>query len=601
MMTRFLTVIRILIQLAVIGTAIHGAFIWRRRSVGAGRDPGIGTPRRFYFYSISFIALMLLVSGVTMVLMSLLDELFGDPVIRDVTTRLATGLALTIVGVPLWAFHWRFAQRSTVTHPAERRSILRKLYLYVTLGVALGFLASTAYRAIEWMLGVGDFPTFSWASVLVWAPVWAYHWRAASAETPETTLETLGIRRLYLYLASALGIAMLAGGAGFLLHVFLLEGYSAAFEASVIGSGSEGLWRETARSALSVAVVGGAIWWVHWTVFASTDRGSALRWIYLFVAAIGGGVITALVGFGIVLDTLLTWILGASGEPAGSHFRAAPDGLAALAVGVAMWVYFRRRMIIESAGHEADHVARTYDLLIAAIGLFALSIASTSILDTFFKLIAETSPVVVGGDVDWRVQLSSTLTTLAIGAPAWWIHWRRIQSAASADPEVERTALPRKLFILGVLCLGLLALVGGATSTLFIFLRDVLDADLSANTIRDLSTGLAVTLTALFVIPYHWVIYRQDRELEPDMPEQPLHSSKSVTLLTAEEGSDLLAQVEAALGCPVNAADWPDPDAFVPTLDDAQLGRLAEEVASAPGSSVILIPDASGLRVVSHD
>ena len=601
MMTRFLTVIRILIQLAVIGTAIHGAFIWRRRSVGAGRDRGIGTPRRFYFYSISFIALMLLVSGVTMVLMSLLDELFGDPVIRDVTTRLATGLALTIVGVPLWAFHWRFAQRSTVTHPAERRSILRKLYLYVTLGVALGFLASTAYRAIEWMLGVGDFPTFSWASVLVWAPVWAYHWVVASAETPETTLETLGIRRLYLYLASALGIAMLAGGAGFLLHVFLLEGYSAAFEASVIGSGSEGLWRETARSALSVAVVGGAIWWVHWTVFASTDRGSALRWIYLFVAGIGGGVITALVGFGIVLDTLLTWILGASGEPAGSQFRAAPDGLAALAVGVAMWVYFRRRMTYESAGHEADHVARTYDLLIAAIGLFALAIASVSVLDMFLKLIAEVSPVVVGGDVDWRVQLSSTLTTLAIGAPAWWIHWRRIQSAASADPEVERTALPRKLFVLGVLCLGLLALVGGATSTLFIFLRDLLDADLSANTLRDLSTGLAVCLTALFVIPYHWVIYRQDRELEPDMPEQPLQISKSVTLLTAGDGSDLLAQVEATLGFSVSAAQWPDPDAFVPTLDDAQLGRLAEEVASAPGSSVILIPDASGLRVVSHD
>ena len=600
-MRRFFMISGILVQAAVIGAVIHGSFIWRRRTVGAGRDRGIGTPRRFYFYSISFIALMLLVSGVTMVLMSLLDELFGEPVVRNATTRLATGLALTIVGVPLWAFHWRFAQRSTTTHPAERRSILRKLYLYVTAGVALAFLAYNVYEVIEWMLGVGDFPTFSWAAVLVWAPVWAYHWVVASAETPETTLETLGIRRLYLYLASALGIAMLAGGAGFLLHVILLEGYSAAFEASVIGSGSEGLWRETARTALSVAVVGGAIWWAHWTVFASTDRDSALRWVYLFAAAIGGGVITALVGFGIALDTLLTWILGASTDPAGSHFRAAPDGLAALAVGVAMWVYFRRRMTIESVDHEAAHVDRTYDLLIAGIGLFALSIASTSILDMFFKLIAETSPVVVGGDVDWRVQLSTMLTTLAIGAPAWWIHWLRIQSASSADPEAERTALPRKLFVLGVLCLGLLALVGGATSTLFIVLRDLLDADLSANTLRDLSTGLAVTLTALFVIPYHWVIYRQDRELEPDVPEQPLHITKSVTLLTAEGGLDLLAQVEAALGCPVTAAHWPDPDAFVPTLDDEQIACLSAEVASAPGSNVILIPDASGLRVVSHD
>ena len=598
-MRRFLTFTGILIPAAVIGALIHGALIWRRRP--AGRDRGIGTPRRFYFYSISFIALMLLVGGVTMVLMSLLDELFGEPVVRDATTRLATGLALTIVGLPLWAFHWRFAQRSTVAHPAERRSILRKLYLYVTLGVALGFLASGAYQAIEWVLGVGDFPTFSWAAVLVWALVWAYHWWTASLETPETTLETLGIRRLYLYLASALGVSMLAGGLGFLLHVVLLEGYSAAFEASVVGSGGGGLWRDTARTALSVAVVGGAIWWAHWAVFAAADRGSALRWIYVFAACIGGGVITALVGLGVALDTLLTWILGASSDPAGSHFRAAPDGLAALAVGVAMWVYFRRAMTIESAGHDAPHVARTYDLLIAGIGLFALSIAAVSILDTFLKLLAETSPVVVGGDADWRIQVSTTLTTLAIGAPAWWIHWRRIQSAAHENPEAERTALPRKLFVMGVLCLGLLALVGGATSTLFIFLRDLLDVDLSANTLRDLATGLAVFLTTLLIIPYHWVIYRQDRELEPDTPEPPLHAAKSITLLTAEDASELLAQVEAALGRPVNEVHWADPDAFVPSLDAERLGRLVEEVASAPGSNVILIPDASGLRVVSHD
>ena len=99
-----LIIIPILIQLAIIGAIIYGVLVWRRRAAESGPDVGIGTPRRFYFYSISFIALMLLVSGITMVLMTLLDELFGGPVIRDSTTRLATGLALTIVGLPLWAF-----------------------------------------------------------------------------------------------------------------------------------------------------------------------------------------------------------------------------------------------------------------------------------------------------------------------------------------------------------------------------------------------------------------------------------------------------------------------------------------------------------------
>ena len=100
-----LVIVPILVQIAVIGAIIYGVYVWRRRSAKAGPDVGIGTPRRFYFYSISFIALMLLVSGVTMVFMTLLDELFGEPVIRGATTRLATGLALTIVGLPLWGIH----------------------------------------------------------------------------------------------------------------------------------------------------------------------------------------------------------------------------------------------------------------------------------------------------------------------------------------------------------------------------------------------------------------------------------------------------------------------------------------------------------------
>ena len=91
-MTPFI-IIPILIQLAVIGAIVYGVFLWRGRTVDTGPDVGIGTPRRFYFYSISFIALMMLVSGIIIVLMSLLDELFGEPVIRGATTRVATGLA----------------------------------------------------------------------------------------------------------------------------------------------------------------------------------------------------------------------------------------------------------------------------------------------------------------------------------------------------------------------------------------------------------------------------------------------------------------------------------------------------------------------------
>ena len=594
------TIIPALIPLAVIGAIIYGIFLWSRRTTSEnGPDTGIGTPRRFYFYSISFIALMLLVSGVMIVLMSLLDELFGEPVFRGDTGRLAVGLALTIVGLPLWGLHWRFVQRSTAAHESEHRSILRKLYLYAAIAVALGFLAYGGYRVFEWALLVGDFPALSWAAVLVWGPVWAYHWWVVSSETPETTVETLGIRRLYLYVASALGVAMIASGLGFLVYFILNEGYSAAFQISI--SGSERLWGDAARTALSVAVVGGVIWWGHWFRFAFADRGSVLRWIYLFIATIGGGTIAALVGLGVVLHTSLVWVLGASSDPAASHFSVVPGAIATLAVGVALWTYFRRRMIDESASDEVAHVARTYDLLIAAIGLLTVASASVALLDTFLRLISDSSPLVLRGDVQWRSRVALILTLLVIGAPVWWAHWRRVQIAALSDPEVERTALPRKLYVMGVLCLGLLALVGGASSTLFIFLRDLLDVDVSANTLRDLSTGLSVVLTALLVIPYHWVIYRQDRELEPDAHDslaRPI--PKSVLLLTAAGGSEVAAQVESALGYTVTRVQWPDSDAFVPSLDFDRMDQLAEEIASAPGTSVMLVPDADWFRVISY-
>ena len=302
-----------------------------------------------------------------------------------------------------------------------------------------------------------------------------------------------------------------------------------------------------------------------------------------------------------MLHTPLSWVLGASSDPAATHFREVPVGLATLAVGIALWTYFRRRMTDESSDDETPHVSRIYDLLISAIGLLIVAAVSVAVIDTFLRVISDSSPIVVEGEIQWRSRLAIILTLLVIGTPAWWVHWRRIQFAALSDPEVERIATPRKLYVMGVLCLGLLALVGGASSTLFIFLRDLLDVDLSANTLRDLSTAFSVVLTSLLVIPYHWVIYRQDRELEPDAPDplaRPMQ--KSVVLLTAADGSELVDQVETALGYGVTRAHWPDEDAFVPTLDAEQIDRLSDEVSSAPGTSVILVPDEDGLRLISY-
>ena len=572
----------------------------------------IGTPRRFYFYSISFVALMMISSGIMTVLAALLDALFGS-VMRDSTSRLATGLAVTIVGLPLWYFHWRFVRHSAASTPFERRSILRKLYLYVTLGVALGFLVFSGYHVLEFILRARDFSPLDWAALPVWGAVWYFHWRIAAGETPEATLETRAIRLLYLYLASSVTLAMLGSGVGWIIYIVLHEGYLAAFSVSVIDAGPTGLSADAFRSAVSLSIAGGIAWAAHWLIFARSDGASAIRWAHLFLATIGFGAIPALIGLGMVIQLALAWLLGTSTSPAADHFEDLPGAVTVLSVGIALWAYFRYIMTPEadtahptSTGEgdrtaESTLVSRSYDVLFAAIGLLTLAIGVASVLEGAIAQISDTAPLVLGRDSFLLSRLDVAVPFLLIGAPAWWIHWRRLEAAATADPEVERPALPRKLYVLGVLCLSLLALVGGASATLFIFLRDLLDLSLSSDTLYDMRGGLAVTLTTLWIIPYHWSVYRKDREFEPDVPDPiDVPTPKSVLLLTASGGSEIVAQVESALGYRVTRVNWSDPDAFVPTLDADHIEQLPEQVSSAPGTSVLLIPDADGFRVISY-
>ena len=455
----------ILLQIAIVGGIAFGIYKLIQRGRGGAEpeieDAGVGTPRRFYFYSISFIATIVAANGVMITLMSLLDALFGGAALLDSPAQLATGLSMTIVGVPLWALHWRWVQSAVASNDAERRSILRHLHLRVVMGIALAVLGVSAYLLIEWALGAADgFDAFPWAALPVWGAVWYYYWLIAASDESFESPETLAIRRLYLYLASAAGAAFMASGAGWLIYVILQEGYSAAFAVSVSG-GSGGLWQDSTARAMALTVAGGLVWMSHWLWFARDDSRSALRWIYLYLAAVGFGAIAALTALGVIVGTVMRSFFGV--DDAADHFGVMPGAAAALSASAALWIYHRWRMKDEATGDDETPIARIYDCLLTTIGVVILASASATI---FYLLISEIA--MIGSDVlDEDVAgylwdtVSLALTLLIIGAPVWWLHWRRLQTAAASDPEIERPALPRKLYVMGVLCIGVLALVGG--------------------------------------------------------------------------------------------------------------------------------------------
>ncbi len=595
-------IISTLLWVAIIGGISYGIYLMWRRSkdrLSSEPDSGLGTPRRFYFYSMSIVGLGMLISGVTIGLLTVFDALQGEPILSDSRTILASGLALIIVGLPLWGFHWRFIQRGAAALPGERSTILRRLYLYLTLGVALGFLVFNGVRLVEFALFAGSASSFMWSALLVWGVVWGYHWQVASADGPDTMMETRAIRRLYLYIASAAGVTLLATGLVWFVYVILAEGYSVAFGIQAVSPGDSGLLGDELRSSLALVVMGGIVAWSHWLRFARADRNSVLRWVFLFVASIGGGGVTARAGYGVALVAVLSWAFGAAVEPVGQHFDDMPAALASVAVGLLVWRHFRWQIVREAQGIYADTVRRSYDHLLSAMGLAIVAAGTASLLDTVFRLLADYPAGVVAVGVHWQSRVAIALSLFIIGVPVWWTHWRRLQAAAVRDPVSERTAMSRKLYVLGVLCLGLLALVGSASASIFIFLRDLLEVELGSNTLNDMTIALAVLLTAAIFVPYHWIIYRGDRALEPDEESPP--ARKGVLVLAPVGASEFVAAVEDALGYPVASAQWADPDAFVPTLDADQIDRLAGQVSSAPGSSVILVPDASGIRVISYE
>ena len=615
-----------LIPLALIGLIVYGIIVWRRRASASEPapqdDPGIGTVRRLYFYFVAFVSLMMSATGIVMIIQFILDSIAGGAVISDSNVRLAAGVSLLVVGAPLWYFHWRYIQRVVAEQPVETRSILRKLYIYITLLVAGSILIYTALDLLNWILRTEDFSGYNPAAIAVWGVVWAFHWLVEEQES-QPTLEARAIRRLYIYIASLAGLVMLSLGAGRVIYFILLEGYNALASTPLLG-GDSGLWRPALREMLSVAIVGALVWPLHWLYIARRDFDSVLRQIYLYIFAILGGVMITLSALGIIIHELLIWIIGGiTADTTAQHFEFLPGSVATLAVGAALWAYHWYRV-----RHKADVSAtpplasrRAYTYILTAIGTGALAVAIFMLVSAVLKLIIGSfSDVLIGSDV-WKSPFANIVTLAILGAPLWAYYWQNIQRRTVELDTDERQSTSRRIFLFAALGIGVVALLGSVSALLFFFLRDLLEVSLSLGTLNDMVEPVAIIAAAATFLPYYWAIYRHDQDALPDaVPEPPPASParpesveglapdriggqavhKPVTLLTGDDGV-LAAQLNAALGYEVTALPWADLAAATPTLTDEDCAQLAQTIADAPGAYILLIPDGARLRVLSHN
>jgi len=277
--------------------------------------------RRIYRYIWVIYSLVMLVAGVQQSLQYTL-EIPAITVGFAHQASFANGLALLLIGAPLWFFAWKTAQ-DALAEAAERESSLRLGVLYVLslVGVVTVLTSSGVVLAVllRGLLGenmnVQDFMRLISGPLSTGIPlagVWAYygHWLGHSmAEVPDVPRRA-GMRRLYFYILSAIGL-----GATFIGLAMLL---SFVIDASI----GDLLWADTLRPHLSASLAtlfaGLPLWLLTWRpmqteAMAVGDPGdharrSLVRKIYLYLvlfASVIGGMVAAVILLFLLIRTLL--------------------------------------------------------------------------------------------------------------------------------------------------------------------------------------------------------------------------------------------------------------------------------------------------------
>ena len=603
-----------LFPLVVIGGIIAVVVMLIRRRSDNGEDPGVGTLKRMYFYGISFAALMASAVGAFLLIDAAGDALLGNDIFARGQTQLALALALTLVGVPIWLFHWNLARRAIRQVPWETQATARRVYLYLVLAVSASVAAFGFVSLFRWWLGAHEFNGLHLALPLVWGLVWAFHWRQVDLEKQDHPAnDTVG--PLYIYAASLAGLVMLLVGMGIMWQRVFLSAYDAIFATELLSSAGVGLWTNTMRTAMAIAATGAVYWWWHWHRASRTSgaipAGAAndLRQAYLYIFAILAGSATVVISLSVVLFRLLSWAFGGPDTPAaGDYFRFLPSALSALVAGGGLWGYHWAVMRQEAqAAGTLPAARRVYRYLVAAVALGALSTGLVMLVGVGAGSIFPAGGEELAGTKWWRGQLALAITLLSVGTPLWGYHWFGAQRDVAVGGTEELAALSRRVFVYFVFGVAVLIALGSVSGVLFLVLKNLLEGDLSVQVIQNAELPLGMALMAGAVGFYHWLVLQEDRKalaeslsVAPDAaPGQP-RIQKNVIVVASSAARPAISQLEERLGSPIRFWQRLDAGETVPSLTEEQVDGISRRIADAPGDRVLLTLDASGITVVPY-
>ncbi len=475
------------------------------------------TVRRLYFYAVALISLEVVLWGLIGLLRTIVDQ-----AVVGGADALAQALALILVGVPIFLFHWLWTQRMAARDDEERTSSLRAMFFYAALiGTLVPVVQNLLALVNRLLLGAARLSaeraifggSQTWPDNLIAIAmnllVAAYFWNILRGEwkslsTPENFAE---VRRLYRYLWVLYSLLMAVFGAQQLLRfIFYIP-------TNVLGL----VGRDTFVNGLALLVVGTPIWIYTWRICQDAlavpaEKESNLRLGVLYLLALSG-VITVLTAGGNLLDIVLLRLLGEPGT--WQDFIQNIGGPISIGMPLgAIWGYYggwlNRHIESAAEGPQRDALKRPYFYILSLGGLVTTFIGAASLLALIIDLSVGNDLV---GDQFLRARQAMSIATLLVGVPLWLSTWFRInKQAASEGPAGEhaRRSVVRKAYLYLVLFAAVIGGMASAVALIFQLLSALLNGTTQGNFLAGVLNSLQILALFVVVLVYHLLALQRD-------------------------------------------------------------------------------------------
>lgn len=582
----------------------------------------MATVRRLYLYLVALASILISMAG----LWRLAQGLLAGRLERELV---AFNVALLVISLPVYAFHWLLAERAIGSGKDDRHVAARKFYLYAALLVALAIGGYSLFELLERLLlaalGATVWPERATlgeplAAIIITSLFWLYHRYLVARDRAAAGIETdpgAVWGRLYLYIVSAAGLAIFFFGLTDLLIGLLHQAIPVPAESRQYLD----LLLATDGTRL---LVGSVAWIGHWLVaqrrflLNAQERRSTVRKSYLYLAVLVSAVL-ALTSVTLLIRDALNLLLGASGPGASVLLDRVAGPVSLAFVGTIFWLYHWRVLQWDmSQTREAPRQAsirRLYFYLVSGAGLALVAWGLAHLLGALIAAGAYQAQQVVGRQLiyqfgaDWlREQVSLNVALLVVGVPVWVRHWRIMDAqAAEAESQAgaeERGALLRRIYLYLVLFASAVVLLIQPARFLFELLNVLLGAPMPRDFWDQIGGEVSNSAVAGIMWLYHWFILRRDQRLREELVVSSLADESASLVLVidteaGELGCDVVRQLRrAAPG--VRVVAWGSGERARATLTECTGTEAGDLRDLLPVAAVVvapltaLLPDATG-------